>query len=104
MNEMLESGAAPSYVLVMLSRQLRLLVRAKELKNAGQSESAIQGTLGLGDFPFSKTMEQTSRYTMARLRDFYHRLLDTDLAIKTGKYDDELALTILVSELCTQPK
>lgn len=104
MYEMLESGAAPSYVLVMLVRQLRLLVRAKELKNAGQSESAIQGALGLGDFPFRKTLEQASRYTMSRLKDFYHRLLDTDLAIKTGRYDDELALTILVSELCSQPK
>jgi len=104
MYEMLESGTAPSYVLVMLARQLRLLVRAKELKNAGQSESAIQGALGLGDFPFRKTLEQASRYTMSRLKDFYHRLLDTDLAIKTGRYDDELALTILVSELCSQPK
>jgi DNA polymerase-3 subunit delta len=104
MNEMLESGAAPSYVLVMLARQLRLLIRAKELKNAGQSESAIQGALGLADFPFRKTLEQTSRYSMSRLRDFYHRLLDTDLAIKTGRYDDDLALTILVSELCSQPK
>jgi DNA polymerase-3 subunit delta len=104
MNEMLESGAAPSYVLVMLARQLRLIVRAKELKNTGQSESNIQGALGLGDFPFRKTLEQTSRYTMARLRDFYHRLLDTDLAIKTGRYDDELALTILVSELCSQAR
>ena len=104
MNEMLESGAAPSYVLVMLARQLRLLVRAKELKNAGQSESSMQGALGLGDFPFRKTLEQMSRYSMSRLKDFYHRLLDTDLAIKTGRYDDELALTILVSELCSQPK
>lgn len=104
MNEMLESGAAPAYLLVMLARQLRLVVRAKELKNAGQSENAIQGALGLADFPFRKTLEQASRYSMVRLRDFYHRLLDTDMAIKTGRYDDELALTILVSELCSQPR
>jgi DNA polymerase-3 subunit delta len=104
MNEMLESGAAPAYLLVMLARQLRLVVRAKELKSAGQSENAIQGALGLAEFPFRKTLEQASRYSMTRLRDFYHRLLDTDLAIKTGRYDDELALTILVSELCSQPR
>jgi DNA polymerase-3 subunit delta len=102
LNEMLESGAAPSYLLVMLARQLRFLVRAKELKNEGQSESAMQRALGLADFPFRKTLEQTSRYTMARLKDFYRRVLDTDLAIKTGRYDDELALTILVSEMCSQ--
>jgi DNA polymerase-3 subunit delta len=104
MNEMLENGAAPSYVLVMLARQLRLLIRSKELKRAGKSENAIQGALGLADFPFRKTVEQASRYSMYRLRDFYHRLLDTDLAIKTGRYDDELALTILVAELCSQPR
>ena len=104
MNELLEAGSAPSYVLVMLARQLRLLVRAKELKNSGQSESAVQSALGLADFPFRKTLDQTSRYSMSRLKDFYHRLLDADLSIKTGKYDDELALTILVSELCSQPK
>jgi DNA polymerase-3 subunit delta len=100
--ELLETGAAPSYVLAMLARQLRLLVRARELKNTNQTEGAIQGVLGLADFPFRKTIEQASRYSMPRLKLFYHRLLDADLAIKTGKYDDELALTILVSDLCSQ--
>jgi DNA polymerase III subunit delta len=104
MSELLDGGAAPSYVLVMLARQLRLLVRAKDLKNAGSSESAVQSALGLADFPFRKTLDQASKYSMSRLRDFYHRLLDTDLSIKTGKYDDELALTILISELCSQSK
>jgi DNA polymerase-3 subunit delta len=104
MYELLENGAAPSYILAMLARQLRLLMRAKDLKGEGLSENAIQGVLGLADFPFRKTLEQMSRYSMSRLKDFYHRLLDIDLAIKTGKYDDELALTILVSELCAQPR
>ena len=104
MNELLDTGSAPSYILVMLARQLRLLVRAKDLKNAGNSESAVQSALGLADFPFRKTLDQASRYSMSRLRDFYHRLLDTDVSIKTGKYDDELALTILISELCSQAK
>lgn len=102
--ELLETGAAPSYVLAMLARQLRLLVRARDLKNAGQSENSIQGALGLADYPFRKTIEQASRFTMPRLKIFYHRLLDADLAIKTGKYDDELALTILVSDLCSQTR
>ena len=100
MNELLESGAAPTYILVMLARQLRLLVRTRELKRTGHAAPDIQRTLGLSDFPFRKTLEQASKYSMQRLKDFYHRLLDTDLAIKTGRYNDELALTILISELC----
>jgi hypothetical protein len=31
-------------------------------------------------------------------------MLATDLAIKTGKYDGELALTILIAELCQPQK
>jgi DNA polymerase III subunit delta len=104
MYELLESGSAPSYVLSMLGRQLRNMVRAKDLKAAGQSDAAIQSALGLADFPFRKTLEQASKYSMAKLSDFYHRLLDADIAIKTGKYDDELALIILISELASQPR
>ena len=35
-----------------------------------------------------------------RLKEVYHRLLEADLAIKTGRYDSELALNILAAELC----
>jgi len=102
MNELLDVGAAPNYILVMLARQLRLMVRAKDLKNSGKSEKDVQSALRLTDYPFRKTMGHAARYSMARLHDFYHRLLDTDLAIKTGKYDDELALLLLISELCSK--
>jgi DNA polymerase III delta subunit len=34
------------------------------------------------------------------LRKAFHCLLDTDVAIKTGKYEDDLALDIMVIELC----
>lgn len=104
LGELLQAGIAPSYILAMLARQLRFVVRARELRASGLSESAMQSTLGLSDFPFRKTLEQAGRYSISRLKEFYHKLLETDIAIKTGKYDDELALTILVSELCSQPK
>jgi DNA polymerase III delta subunit len=37
---------------------------------------------------------------MPRIKQVYQQLLDTDIAIKTGKYTEELALNILVAELC----
>ncbi|NLL90756.1 MAG: hypothetical protein GX226_06645 [Dehalococcoidales bacterium] len=40
-------------------------------------------------------------YSFERLKELYHKLLDTDIAIKTGKYNDELALNILIAEMCT---
>jgi DNA polymerase III delta subunit len=39
---------------------------------------------------------------MDRLREVYHKLLEADIAIKTGKMDGEIALDILVAELGQQ--
>ncbi len=34
-----------------------------------------------------------------RLKEVYHRLLEADLSIKTGEFDGELALDLLIAEL-----
>ncbi|MCL2140757.1 MAG: DNA polymerase III subunit delta [Dehalococcoidia bacterium] len=102
MTELLDNGAAPNYVLSMLARQLRLMVRSKELKRLGQPDSVVQTTLGLADYPFRKTIEQAARYSISRLSEFYHLLLEADLSIKTGRYTDELAITLLVADLCAK--
>ncbi len=103
LQQLLQEGAAPAYLLVMLSRQVRMIVRAKELRRQGKAGMGIQTRLGLtSEFALNKTLEQAGRYTMERLKGVYHRLLEADLAIKTGKYDGELALSILVADLCQQ--
>ncbi len=100
LQQLLKHGAAPAYLLVMLSRQVQLLVRVRELKRQGKSRNEIQNKLGLTyDFVFRKALEQADKYSLARLREVYHQLLETDLSIKTGKYDGELALNILIAGL-----
>jgi len=69
------------------------------------SRTEIQSKLGVNsEYVVRKTLEQASRYSLPRLREVYHRLLETDLSIKTGKYDAELALNILVAELSRRAK
>lgn len=101
LEQLLQRGAPPAYLLTMLSRQVRMIVRARELRNQGKSPAEIQSKLGLSsEFALGKTLEQARRYSLARLKEVYHQLLEADLAIKTGKYHGELALNILVAELC----
>jgi len=105
LQKLLQRGAAPAYLLVMLSRQVRMIVRVKELRNQRKSGMEIQDRLGLtSEFALRKTLEQANRYSLARLKEVYHRLLEADLSIKTGKYDAELALNILIAELCQRRK
>ena len=105
LHQLLEGGAAPAYLLVMLLRQVRMIVRVKELRGQGKPEVEIQNKLGLtSEFALRKTLEQASRYSWERLKEVYHKLLETDLSIKTGKYGGELALNILIAELCQRRK
>ena len=100
LQQLLQRGAAPAYLLVMLSRQVRMIVQVKELTNQGKPKIEIQDKLALtSEFALRKTLEQADKYSLARLKEVYHKLLEADLSIKTGKYGGELTLNLLIAEL-----
>ena len=103
LEQLLQRGASPAYLLVMLSRQARMIVQTKELGRQRKSEVEIQNRLGLtSGFALRKTLEQAQRYPLERLKEVYHKLLEADLSIKTGKYEGGLALNLLIAELGPQ--
>ena len=98
---LLQRGATSAYLLVMLSRQVQMIVRTKELRSQGKSKIEIQNKLGVtSEFALRKILEQAERYPLERLKKVYSKLLEADLSIKTGKYEGELALNILIATLC----
>jgi len=105
LEQLLQRGASPAYLLVMLSRQVRLIVLAKELRRQRKPEAEIQDRLRLtSEFVLRKTLEQAQRYPLERLKQVYRKLLQADLSIKTGKYEGGLALNLLIADLCPQAK
>jgi DNA polymerase-3 subunit delta len=95
-------GLSAGYVLSMLSRQLRLVIQYKDLKSLGVKDLEVRQRLGLlSDFVWKKTQDQAGRFSLARLKDVYRRLLEADLAAKTGQMDEELAIDLLVAELAS---
>jgi DNA polymerase III subunit delta len=101
LQQLMDKGATASYLLAMFYRQMRFIVRARDLKRHGLREPEMRQRLGVvSDYVVKKTLEQAARYSMPRIKQVYQQLLDTDIAIKTGKYTEELALNILVAELC----
>ncbi len=99
LHRMLKYGTAPQQILTMIERQLTVILKVKELSHSNQQE--IRENLGLHPrYPLEKTLRQARSFTIPRLRKAFHALLDTDIAIKTGKYEDDLALDLLVIELC----
>ena len=103
LQQLLQQGAPPAYLLVMLVRQVRMMVRVKELRKQKKYDLEIQDKLGLtSDYALRKTLAQAEKYSLTRLKEIYHKLLEADIAIKTGRCEPELALNILIAELCPQ--
>ena len=101
LHQLLDGGATAPYLLVMVARQLRMLVQAKELSQQRAPRAEMKSQLGTSsDFVLDKALEQSRHYSMERLEGVYRRLLETDLSIKGGVWRGELALDLLVAELC----
>lgn len=82
----------------MIQRQFRLLILAREhLDNGGGS--GLASVLGVRPFTADSVARQARGFTMDDLEAIYHRLLDTDIAMKTGEMAPELAVDLLVTSL-----
>jgi len=102
LHQLYQEGAPPTYVLVMLTRQFRLIIQAKELSSQ-LSPRQIQAKLGLKSYGLDKMLNQAKSYDFERVKQAYSKLLETDIDIKTGRYgryNDQIALELLVAELC----
>jgi len=102
-----DGGAAPPYLLFMITRQFRLVIQAKHLLRQRRRAAEIGHGLGLtSEYALKKTIAQAKAHSLERLENIYRKLLDTDISIKTGRFKGdkgELALDLLVSELCAEP-
>jgi DNA polymerase-3 subunit delta len=99
LHRLYQEGASSTYILAMITRQLRLIVQTKELSSR-LSPTQIQAKLGLKSYALDRTIDQAKSYNFERIKRVYSRLLETDVNIKTGKYNDQIALELLVAELC----
>lgn len=99
LHHQLAHNAAPIYLLAMITRQFRLLLQWRDLAERGMSFEQTSAQLKMHPFVARKTAEQARNFSLTQLEAIYQKLLDTDVAIKTGRSDPLLALDVLVIEL-----
>ncbi len=101
LHRLYDEGVPPTYILTMITRQFRLIAQTGDL-GKGLSRLQIQDRLGLkSSYALDKTLSQAKLYDFEGVKRAYDKLLEADLAIKTGKYSDKLALELLVTELAS---
>ncbi|WP_129630581.1 DNA polymerase III subunit delta [Candidatus Oscillochloris fontis] len=97
---LLEDGQAPTYILFMLARQIRILLGVRELVARRMRADEIAAELGQRPFVVKKAIEQVRSFEAATLDRLHDRLLELDLATKTGRIQADVALELFVSEAC----
>jgi DNA polymerase-3 subunit delta len=97
---LIEEGQAPTYIMFMLARQARILLGVKQFQAQRMSADNIASALGQRPFVVRKALEQVRAFEPGELEAFHDRLLELDLAIKTGKIQADAALELIVAETC----
>ncbi len=100
LHRMLDDGNEPLYLLSMIARQFRIMIQVKDLADRGVHPKDIPNRLGMKPFVARKGLSQATQFSMAQLTAIYHKLWETDLAIKTGQMEAVLALDLFVAGLC----
>jgi hypothetical protein len=77
------------------------MIQVRDLKSQKRPITEIQTRVGIfSPFAWQKISARTEKYSLERLREIHQSILKTDLAIKTGRFEGDLALNILVADLC----
>lgn len=99
LHDLRRGDANPFYLLTMMARQYRILIKVKDAMNRGGSnENEIAREVKESPYPVKKAMQQCRGYGMDELEAVLDRLLRADFAMKTGA-DPETEIEVLVAEL-----
>lgn len=100
LQRLVDGGTSPEGILPVLAWQIRTLIQVRDLLDQRVPEGRIAEKSGLGDFTVRKAVGQARQFTMKKLLDIHHKLLELDHGVKTGRADAELSLDALVVEMC----
>lgn len=104
MRKLMEEGAHPQYIFHMIYRQFSLIAQAKGLEGERLSPAALAKKLGVHQFTAEKVQKQAMRYRKEELQSIYDRLLEADLAVKTGQMEPAVALEWFIVRLTKTPQ
>ena len=90
-------GAAGSYIVFMLARQVRIMLLFRDMHLRGVSDDHISTRLGItSNWVMSKVREQGRRHSQTDLALLHMGLLEADKAIKTGHITEDTVGEFLI--------
>ncbi|HHX61836.1 MAG TPA: DNA polymerase III subunit delta [Epulopiscium sp.] len=93
---LLEMKESPIGILAMMSRQFRMILKVKYMKQKGHDNQSIAARTGFRSFMITECVNQASNFTFSQLESAIKECLDADVNIKTGMMKPELAVELIL--------
>ena len=91
----------PLFLFHRVVTQFRQLLQVREILENGGREDEMAKKLKIHPYAVRLAIQHARRFSLSDLDEIYKRLLQIDVAMKTGSMESELALDLLVTELTT---
>ena len=99
LNQQLEQGEAPLYLLAMLNRQFKIILSVRQGLDNGLNTRQLAETLKLHSYVLQKSVNQARNYNLVTLKSIMGTLVKIDYNFKTGKLPIEMMLDVLIARL-----
>ncbi len=99
LEEQLELGISPHYLLTMIIRQYRILLQIKSALEEKVSINNLAKYLSLHPFVIKKSINSVNLYSLKDLKLIYQKLLQLDRSIKTSKLKAKTLLNLFLISL-----
>lgn len=96
LNEQLQSGANPVYLLTMIIRQFRILLQIKAALEDNVSQVSLAKHLSLHPFIIKKSATSAQLYSLEDLKLIYRKLLNLEKNIKSSGLKPKTLLNLFV--------
>jgi DNA polymerase-3 subunit delta len=101
LTRLLQEGEQPIALLGAIAWNLRRLLQAKDLEQAGAAPDEIMKKLRIIFHQAGQFREQMKRYGRDELRNAFALLLEADRALKSGGLGQKLVLERMILRLCS---
>lgn len=101
LQELLKRKEEPIKILALLARQIRIILRVKELDRLGYTGNQMAQQLKVHPYACKVAAQQGKRFSSHDLLQMLHQLAEMDYQMKSGQMDKELALQLFLLQLNT---
>jgi DNA polymerase III subunit delta len=98
LEEQFALGANEIYLLTMMTRQIKIILQARQALDLGQSSRELISEFKINPFVAQKAMEQARNFSLEALKIIFSKLVEIDFKIKSGQGEPQALLGLLISK------